>query len=186
MPRLTNKMNYNIDSSRRYTQFLSSNPLVHESVNPRAPANISLAADPNTVGDQGQPNSTGSDFEKSSTGTVVAVRSRGNGEAWRNYREVCYLPRSDASLAVSNRNRRVHVRKLDLGKKALDSFYMAKNVGPATGIVEVLDVLEVSGLYHIVLEEMPLSLYNVVQCAICPSQSELVAVMAQVRSETTK
>jgi hypothetical protein len=179
-------MNYNIDSSRRYTQFLSSNPLVHESVNPRAPANISLTADPNTVGDQGQPDSTGSDFEKSSTGTVVAVRSRGNGEVWSNYREVCYLPRSDASLAVSNRNRRVHVRKLDLGKKALDSFYMAKNAGSTTGIVEVLDVFEVSGLYHIVLEEMPLSLYNVVQCAICPSQTELVAIMAQVRSKTTK
>lgn len=170
-----------MDNSKRVTQFVPNDNLPLPSSSSTPPANSSLARNHNLDGSQDEPVSTKLEyksFKKPKTLSFKGLRMKGS-KLWADYREVCYLPGGKISLAVSGSNCRVHVRKLGLKEEALACFAVGQD-SAESNIVEVLDMFCISGLHHVILEEMPLSLYDVIQCVALPSGDELAAILAQV------
>ncbi|EXU94922.1 hypothetical protein X797_011995 [Metarhizium robertsii] len=160
---------------RRYTQ-------IGQSYLEENSANSVSGREPVSAANYGQPRTTGPQPGRHSKGNAVAVRDRvgkGGNETWRNYKEIYYLPDREISLVISSNNRRVHLRKLDLRAESLARFEIGRDSSAESNIVEVVSVFDVSGLHYIVLEEMQISLNHVVQCALYPTNSELVAILVQ-------
>ncbi|KID82784.1 serine/threonine protein kinase [Metarhizium guizhouense ARSEF 977] len=161
---------------RRYTQ-------IGQSYLEENSANSVSGRKPVSAANYGQPRTTGPQPGRHSKVNAVAVRDRvgkGGSETWRNYKEIYYLPDREISLAISSNNRRVHLRKLDLRAESLARFEIGRDSSAESNIVEVVSVFDVSGLHYIVLEEMQISLNHVVQCALYPTNSELVAILVQI------
>ncbi|OWT43375.1 serine/threonine protein kinase [Pochonia chlamydosporia 170] len=130
----------------------------------------------------GQPRTAGPEPGRHSNGNLVAVRDRmgkGASQTWRNSKEIYYLSDRELTLAVSN-GRRAHLRKLDLTAEALARFAIGRDSNAEPRIVEVVGVFDVSSLHYIFLEEMQINLNHVVQCAIYPTNSEMVAILVQI------